>query len=35
VAVLVPLIPILMIGAGLWLLLRSSSAPKPPLRLSA
>jgi hypothetical protein len=35
VAVLVPLIPILMIGGGLWVLFRSSSASKPPLRLSA
>ena len=35
VAVLVPLIPFVMIGVGLWLLVRSTSASKPPLRLSA
>jgi hypothetical protein len=34
-ALLVPLIPILLIGAGLWLLVRSTSRRPPPLRLSA
>jgi hypothetical protein len=34
VALLVPLLPVLLIGVGLWLLLRPT-APRPPLRLSA
>ena len=34
VALMVPLLPFLLVGVGLWLLLRSS-APRPPLRLSA
>jgi hypothetical protein len=33
-AVVIPLLPILLIGVGLWLLVRAA-APKPPLRLSA
>ena len=34
VALLVPLLPIVLIGVGIWLLVRSST-PRPPLRLSA
>jgi len=34
-AVLVPLLPVLLIGGGLWLLIRSASASRSPLRLSA
>ena len=33
-ALLVPLLPVFLIGVGIWLLVRSS-APRPPLRLSA
>jgi len=35
VALLVPLIPIVLIGVGLWLLVRSTARRPPPLRLSA
>src|SRR5438128_3613275 len=35
VALLVPLIPIVLIGVGLWLLVRSTTRRPPPLRLSA
>ena len=34
VALMVPLLPFLLVGVGLWLLLRSST-PRSPLRLSA
>jgi hypothetical protein len=34
VALLVPLLPVVLIGVGIWLLVRSAS-PRPPLRLSA
>jgi hypothetical protein len=33
-ALVIPLLPVFLIGFGLWLLLRSTT-PKPPLRLSA
>jgi hypothetical protein len=33
-ALVVPLLPFLVIGVGIWLLVRAAS-PKPPLRLSA
>jgi hypothetical protein len=35
VALLVPLVPIVLIGVGLWLLVRSTTRRPPPLRLSA
>jgi hypothetical protein len=35
VALLVPMIPIILIGVGLWLLVRSTTRRPPPLRLSA
>jgi hypothetical protein len=31
---LIPLLPIVLIGVGLWLLVRAAT-PRPPLRLSA
>ncbi len=34
VALMVPLLPFLLVGVGLWLLMRSPT-PRPPLRLSA
>ena len=34
-ALLVPLIPIVLIGVGIWLLVRSTSRRPPPMRLSA
>src|SRR2546427_13058862 len=35
VALLVPLIPFVLIGVGLWLLVRATARRPPPLRLSA
>jgi len=35
VALLVPMIPIILVGVGLWLLVRSTTRRPPPLRLSA